>query len=83
VPPLSNSTLTVSRAGLGEVLAYESGALCERIAVRFASSLIQIFVEPGSEARHRAAPCKTGLVEAARRAAGIQQHAQRFACRIG
>jgi hypothetical protein len=31
----------------------------------------------------RADPCKTGLIEAARRATGIQQHAQRFACRIG
>jgi hypothetical protein len=41
------------------------------------ATLGEAFVPPESGSRHRADPGKTGFIEAARRAAGIQQLAQR------
>jgi hypothetical protein len=46
-------------------------SFAERIAVRFAAPMPRIFVSAGSGARHRADPCKTRHIAAARRITGI------------
>jgi predicted transposase YbfD/YdcC len=52
-------------------------SFAERITVRYAAPLRWNFVAAGSGARRRADPCKTGLIEAARCATGIQKHVSR------
>jgi hypothetical protein len=52
-------------------------------AVASRPPLAQIFMSAGSGTRHRADPCKTGLIEAVRRVTVTQQYVQRFTCWFG
>jgi hypothetical protein len=68
---------------IGRIPCARTGALTREDRRGYAALLAWVFVAARSGTRHRADPCKTGLIKAVRRATGIQKHTQRFTCRIG